>query len=118
MKMRITVYFAEKWLKKRNGRLKGDRLSSFNEKSIRAYLRKFELVFRDKATHFNQEEFQEICDLNTLFALQLKLNVDLPEKFYQVAYDFDNPEYPGFKYVSKKVKNNGYLLGVAKTNGN
>jgi hypothetical protein len=54
--------------------------------------------------------FQELCDLNGLYAVQLKMKVDLPNEVSEIAYDFDNPDYPGFDYVLNRLLNKGYKI--------
>jgi hypothetical protein len=106
--MRILLYFATKWLENKNKILRSNNLDAFNKQSTQRYLKVFEFVFTQKTKKFDQKRFLELCDLNALYALQLKLNVTLSPWFHEVAYDFDNPDYPGYGYISEKIRKNEY----------
>jgi hypothetical protein len=52
----------------------------------------------------------EVVDLNGLYAIQIKANKKLPPDLADIAHDFDNPDYPGYRYVEEKVVSGGYRL--------
>jgi hypothetical protein len=89
-----------------------------DEKIVSDYFEYFQKAFKKFVDNLgnskNEAEqrkiFQDICDLNELYKLQLQYNATIPDNLAEVAYDFDNPEYPGFKLVIEKVQARGYKI--------
>jgi hypothetical protein len=109
----------EENIRKLNDLLKSDsEASKVGSEQVGQYFDEFRQLFRNFAHIFKttvtdnerKELFREMCELNYLYAIQLKLGHDLPKDLYEVAYDFDNPDYPGYNQVAQKISNNSYLL--------
>ncbi len=91
--------------------------SVFDKAVAERYFEAFKNIFNDFLIIAEQVQsstlllpyFEELCELNYLYAFQIKFRHPLPEELEQIAYDFDNPEYPGVKY-------NGILLWLMATN--
>lgn len=91
--------------------------SRLSDEQVDVYFRSFRTFFvqaaHDIATEATGQKkqaiFQTICDLNCLFGLSLKNGIELPADLYEVAYDFDNPDYPGFSNLLPKLEGREYL---------
>jgi hypothetical protein len=55
-----------------------------------------------------------MCELNALYSIQLKLNYELTVDLAEIAYEFDNPDYPGLAHVINKIENKQYLIQPEK----
>jgi hypothetical protein len=88
------------------------------EHDIDGYFSEFRPLFADflgkfKGSSEDSERrrlFMRLCELNYLYAVQLKLGYTLPEDLQRVAYDFDNPHYPGYDQIAQKILHGDYSL--------
>lgn len=98
-----------------NNKLK---LRLMSKKSIDAYFDNMRIVFHDFLKAMLQTETDderrvlilEMCDINALYNIKIKLERELPADLAEIAYDFDNPDYPGAANIYDKIKCKRYLL--------
>ena len=85
---------------------------------VEAYFMDFRILFKEFAHHFKTASSDEarkalilnLCNLNSLYAIQQKLKYDIPPDLKQLAYDFDSPDYPGLVYITQQILSNNYIL--------
>ena len=98
-----------------NNKLK---LRLISNKTIDVYFDNVRIVFQDflKAMMIahNEDErnvlIQGMCDVNALYSIKQKLGRELPVDIAEIAYDFDNPDYPGVANISHKIEHKQYLI--------
>lgn len=94
-----------------------------SSESIDQYFENIRLVFKDflQAISTTQDDdnqqalLVEMCKLNALYSIKLKLNYELTADLAEIAYDFDNPDYPGLVRIINKIKNKQYLIQTEKS---
>jgi hypothetical protein len=94
------------------------KLLIISKKSTDKYFDSMRIVFQDflKAMSLARSDDErrvlilEMCDINALYSIKLKLGRKLPADLGEIAYDFDNPDYPGVANISDKIKHKQYLI--------
>lgn len=93
-------------------------LRLISKKTIDVYFDNVRIIFKDflkamldaRSDHERSDLIQEMCDINTLYSIKLKLGQKLPADIAEIAYDFDNPDYPGLANISDKIEHKRYLI--------
>ena len=106
------------YIKELNSILTNKKTNSLTTEFVRRYFDNIRLVFLELFDEINagvsedkyRQEFEEICRANLLQAISLKFGYELPSDLEELAYDFDNSEYPGATYIINKIKAKSYLL--------
>lgn len=112
---------AKSYILRLNKKLVSDnklKLLIISKKSIEKYFDSMRIVFQDflKAMLLarNDDERRalvlEMCDINALYSIRIKLHQKLPDDLAEIAYDFDNPDYPGLANISDKIAQRQYLI--------
>ena len=116
--MSIRKETPSRYIEKLNKILSNNDVSSITPEMAEKYFDNFRLVFKEFLhaidTALDRDTQQKLrfglCKNNALFAIQLKLNYELPPDLYEIAYDFDNPDYPRLDFIVKKIKHREYII--------
>lgn len=92
----------------------------FNETEAQEYFSNFRILFAQFEAEFKassdinarKKMIEELCTINGLYSIKLKAHKEIPADLADIAYDFDNPEYPGYSHIKEKIMSGGYKLAT------